>query len=163
MISSISSNHEKTRWIRLKNQSFLPWWFPSSSKHQISRIFPMVVLNRSRNPSPGWMVPMSHALGLRGFNARINCTWQVQPKYGTSHPDCGEKDGKKNIQQSLPSLLCRSCGNEKKYWKKYPVKKSTLVWICAGHHNLLWIQHHQRRTNDLPFKFFEVTRKLTHN
>ena len=47
------------------------------------------------SPPPVWMVPMSHALGLRGFNARINCTWRWhqfgadESNYGTSHPDCG--------------------------------------------------------------------------
>lgn len=110
------------------------------------------------SPPPVWMVPMSHALGLRGFNARINCTWRWhqfgadESNYGTSHPDCGSIQRWQQKSIFFDKVFLHFYAVVLREWEiileKPWQEKSTAVWICAGHHNLLWIQHHQRRTND---------------
>lgn len=149
-----------------KSQGFSPWWFWGSlnsrrKPHQswIAQGIPSPGLDGTYEPCIGTSrVQRTDQLHLTTV-APVRSWWIVsstvllkknQPNYGTSHPDCGsiQRWQKKILRQSLPALLCRSTAGMRNNIGTDPVKKSTAVGMCAGHHNLLWIQHHQRRTND---------------
>ena len=61
----------------------------------------------------GLSVPMSHMFGLRGFKARINCTWtgrsefrQIRPSFLRSDAVTGRLDGKPKATTGLEYVIC---------------------------------------------------------